>query len=898
MKLTRRQLLQAGAAIGAAGLLVPSAAEFFEQQKLAAANSLVTEDVMIPTHCKGCAADNRCHLLVRRLNGVAVKIEGNPDSPTNQGRNCAKSAAALLTLYNPYRVQFPVKRTNPEKGRGIDPKWVEISWEEALATIAAKLKTTISDDPRKFVFMVGHDASLNIDTADQFAHVVKTPNVIVGATSVACGGSSSPLNVLVNGGWQARADMLYCKYFLNLGSNSQQGGKGNAEEIDAFVNAREHGLKVVNVTPIISPSLAKTDEWVPIIPGTTGYFLLTMIYTILHELNRYDGDYLKKRTNATYLIGDDGLYLRSNDQLDDPVRGLKLGKPLIWDQTAKAARPYDDNTVKEPALEGIYEVNGKKYRTAFQVLKDHVKDYRPEQGEAITGISAAIVRRLAKEWINQAQIGSTIVIDGVTFPYRPVAIIAEQGAKCHVDNYMVVHAAKILSQLAGATDAPGSAKANGRPFININPVDGLNTTREFYYRPLKKTPSAISLKEHSPLPGSSTGLAWLTMKDPQAYGFSYTPDILGMWGGNPYSLLGDPETVSTIMKKFSFIFAISYEFDEPTEFADIVLPESSWLERHGLTAVVPRTSLTDSFKTKGTSGWALQQPVLEKPLFNTKEGNQIILELSERMGILRGAGGLLATLNSDLRLSGAYALQTNQIYTWEQIMDQLCKAKTGGKQNLAAFKQQGLVLEKSYGVKEYYGITRFPQARFPLYLEEFASHRQRLARELQEKGIVRKPGNEFVLKQLTPLPFWEPHPEHKAAAEYDFYCINYKNMQHHFSCNISNAWLMELTVDQDPYSLAVMMNAAAAAKRGLKNGDRIAITSFTGGKVEGLIRTTQLIHPDVLGIAGAFGTKSVNWNPATRQGLPFAELLKLSEEYINPLKISLDRDTKVSIRKV
>ena len=273
MKLSRRQLLKTGAAVGAlgaTGAFAGSAADLFRQKVFETLASDIKEDVMIPTHCKGCAADNRCHLLVRRVNGMAVKVEGNPASPSNQGRNCAKASAALLTLYNPYRVRFPVKRTNPEKGRGVDPKWVEISWQEALETIAVKLKKVLAEDPRKFVFMTGHETSLNIEAADAFAHVCKTPNVIVGATSIGCGGSSSPLNVLVNGGWQARADMLYCKYFLNLGSNSQQGGKGNAEEIDAFVNAKERGLRVVNVTPIISPSIAKTDEWVPIIPGTRG----------------------------------------------------------------------------------------------------------------------------------------------------------------------------------------------------------------------------------------------------------------------------------------------------------------------------------------------------------------------------------------------------------------------------------------------------------------------------------------------------------------------------------------------------------------------------------------------------------------------------------------------------
>ena len=98
--------------------------------------------------------------------------------------------------------------------------------------------------------------------------------------------------------------------------------------------------------------------------------------------------------------------------------------------------------------------------------------------------------------------------------------------------------------------------------------------------------------------------------------------------------------------------------------------------------------------------------------------------------------------------------------------------------------------------------------------------------------------------------------------------------------------------------LRVMMNARTAAKRGLKDGDRIEIVSFSGGKTEGAVRTTQMIHPDVLGIAGAYRPKSRNMNPAVDKGVAFGELLKLSEEYMNPLKVSLDRDTKVKIRKL
>src|SRR5665811_1081513 len=109
------------------------------------------DDVWVPTTCYMCY--NACSILVHRVDGVVVKIEGNPESPHNRSRICAKGNAALMALYNPYRVTKPLRRTNPEKGIGVDPCWEEISWEEALGTIAERLRAIRETDPRKLMFL-------------------------------------------------------------------------------------------------------------------------------------------------------------------------------------------------------------------------------------------------------------------------------------------------------------------------------------------------------------------------------------------------------------------------------------------------------------------------------------------------------------------------------------------------------------------------------------------------------------------------------------------------------------------------------------------------------------------------------------------------------------------------
>ncbi|MBI4491523.1 MAG: hypothetical protein HY690_01875, partial [Chloroflexi bacterium] len=59
-----------------------------------------------------------CALKVHVVDGVVVKIEGNPESCTNRGRLCPRGLSGIMTLYDPARVNVPLKRTNPEKGIG------------------------------------------------------------------------------------------------------------------------------------------------------------------------------------------------------------------------------------------------------------------------------------------------------------------------------------------------------------------------------------------------------------------------------------------------------------------------------------------------------------------------------------------------------------------------------------------------------------------------------------------------------------------------------------------------------------------------------------------------------------------------------------------------------------
>ncbi|MEK7847979.1 MAG: molybdopterin-dependent oxidoreductase, partial [Chloroflexota bacterium] len=117
---------------------------------MAKAETEIWEDRWLPSACSICY--NQCGILVHRVNGVVVKIEGNPKSSLGLGRLCPRGLSGIQMLYDPYRVNYPLKRTNPEKGLGADPKWERITWDEALDIITEKLAKIRQDNPHKLLF--------------------------------------------------------------------------------------------------------------------------------------------------------------------------------------------------------------------------------------------------------------------------------------------------------------------------------------------------------------------------------------------------------------------------------------------------------------------------------------------------------------------------------------------------------------------------------------------------------------------------------------------------------------------------------------------------------------------------------------------------------------------------
>src|SRR4030042_79483 len=113
-------------------------------------NPDIWEDVWVKSTCGGCYGT--CTIRAHRVNGVLVKIEGEPDNDFgSRGGLCAKGEAMIQALYDPNRFNYPMKRTNPKKGLFEDPQWKRISWDEALDEMAVRLKKIRAENPNKLL---------------------------------------------------------------------------------------------------------------------------------------------------------------------------------------------------------------------------------------------------------------------------------------------------------------------------------------------------------------------------------------------------------------------------------------------------------------------------------------------------------------------------------------------------------------------------------------------------------------------------------------------------------------------------------------------------------------------------------------------------------------------------
>ena len=658
--------------------------------------------------CAGCY--NMCGIKIKVVDGCPVAIDGVAESDLGgQGGMCGKGVATLMDYHDPNRCNYPVKRTNPKKGINEDPKWERISWDEALDTIAEKLKEIRKKDPRMLVwgFTPGPGSAIKATVAFAGFCVAAfgSLNQALGGAGSHCGAVAHHGSALMHAAWDILPDYRYCNYVLRCGGNEGfGGGRMAATAIRQAAAARDRGMKMVVMDPVGYISGSKAQEWIPILPATDGAVFLTMANLIVNEIGVYDKEYIRHKTNGPYLVGPDKLFVRDKEN----------GKPLLWDEKDGTAKTYDDQTLTHPALEGEYTVYDTKCQPAFQLLKEHLKQYEPGWAAKISTVPEDTIRRLAKELVDEAKIGSTIEIEGVKVPYRPACVVGYKGLQTHQNGfhqYLSLHLLNVLlgnQDVAGGIVGSGTIRGFGHPetgrprLAPYGGYDGMLTPGQWFTRvpwPHRAVsgPGLVNFLDifsHSSMNPYPYGDDWDEIWTKA--GRPYEPEVLLLWGANVVMSTVNPESAEKFLKRVGFIVSINTIHNETTEgYADIVLPDC-----HSYESLEVCTSIGFFFNYPiGLDKWSfhLRMPVVE-PKYERRDLMDLLFDLADRIGIRAEFNNYLENYFSGKSMKWEQEeikeydiIRPDEKISNKEFTDRTLKYYFGEKKGLDWFKEHGFI---------------------------------------------------------------------------------------------------------------------------------------------------------------------------------------------------------------
>ena len=293
---------------------------------------------LIPTTCFNCEAACGLVAYVDRDTGEVTKFEGNPEHPASRGRNCAKGPATLNQGNDSERILFPLKRIG-ERGGG---DWEQITWDQALDEIGARIRTALLEDRRdEIMYHVGRPGEdgytervlqgWGIDGHNSHTNICSS-NARIGYQSWM--GHDRPSSDYAN------AEVIF------LISSHLEAGHYFNPHAQRIIEAQEKGATVICVDPRLSNTGSKADHWLPAWPGTEPFLLLALVRLLL-ENGTWERDFVRRWTN--------------------------------WETYLAKTRP--DLEVKFELLE--------------RALLDEYEEYTPERAEYVTGVPAEQLREIA-----------------------------------------------------------------------------------------------------------------------------------------------------------------------------------------------------------------------------------------------------------------------------------------------------------------------------------------------------------------------------------------------------------------------------------------------------------------------------------------------------------------------
>jgi len=846
------------------------------------------------TTCYMCAC--RCGIDVHLENGVVRYIAGNRDHPVNRGVLCAKGSAGIMQHYSPARLRKPLKRVG-ERGEG---RFEEIEWDEALATAAEWLARTRATDPKKLAFFTGRDQSQSFTSfwAQQFG----TPNY--SAHGGFCSVNMAAAGIYTIGGafWEfGSPDWERTKLFLMFGvaedhdSNPIKMGIGEI---------KERGARFVSVNPVRTGYSAVADQWLGIRPGTDGLLILSLIHELL-KAGSVDLDYLMRYSNAGWLVidspgeSDHGLFLRDGE-----------GREQVLDRVSRQTAPSGPDA--RPALHGRVDLGeGRSARPVFELLAEQYLDpqYAPENVAAETGIDAETIRGLAAE-IGRVAFEEAIEIaqpwtdiHGVrheSFTGRPVSFHAMRGISAHSNGFQTCRALHLLQVLIGAVDCPGGFRfkppypkplaAHPKP---TGVSAGFEIAGEIYPdRPLKGphlgfphgpedmlvTPDGDPVRIDKAFsweaPLSVHGMMHMVIANAHA-GDPYPIDVLFMYMANMSwnSSMNTAETMKMLSDRDEngeyvipkIIYSDAYQ-SEMTAYADLILPDTTYLERHDCISLLDRP-----IGEPDIAADAIRWPVVE-PGREVRGFQSVLIDLAARLGLpgfIAEDGGPMWEDYADYMVNHQRRPGVGPLAGWRgENGDGMGRGDPNSNQLDRYIENGGFWSEEIPDAAKFYkfanrdyqdfavakGFYDAPQpVTFQLYLEPLQKFR--LAADGHGENQPPEHRRAAIREAFAPLPFWYPPHEGAAVAVGDFplHALTQRPAAMYHSWGSQNAWLRQIHTANVLY-----VPEAICQEMGLSDGDLVDVVSHHA-RIRVSLQSMRAVNGSTIWTWNAIGKRPGAW---------------------------------------
>jgi len=803
-------------------------------------------DEIKKTTCYMCAC--RCGINVHLKDGKVTYIEGNKDHPVNQGVLCAKGSAGIMQVNAPSRLDAPLMRVGP-RGSG---EFKKISWEEALDLAVEWLNPLKKKAPEKLAFFTGRDQSQSFTS--YFAQMFGTPNYA--AHGGFCSVNMATAGIYTMGGafWEfGQPDWDYTKLFILFGvaedhdSNPIKMGIGKI---------KERGAKIVGVNPIRTGYNAVADEWLGITPGTDGLLILSLI-NILIKAGKIDLDYLAKYTNApVFLDPENGLILKD-----------KNDKPLVKDRITGKVCAFDTKGI-QPDLNATYRVRGATSTTVFhKIITNYLSsEYEPEKVEKICGISAKKIRALANEIAKVAfEEEFELPIEWTDFrgekhksmKGRPVSFHSMRGVSAHSNGFQTCRALHMLQILLGTVEVPGGfrfkppypkpSSIHPKPHFKVTPnapLDGPHLG--FVHGPEdlalddQGNPVRIDKAFSWENPMSAHGLMHMVISNAYA-GDPYKIDTLFMYMANmswnsSMNTSGVMEMLTEKDNKGDYIipriiYSDAYS-SEMVAYADLILPDTTYLERHDCISLLDRP-----ISEADGAADAIRWPVIE-PDRDVRGFQSVLVDLGARLdlpGFINEDGSPKYRDYEDYIVNHLRKPDIGPLAGFRGDGSAEGRGPVNPKQIEAYIENGGFYVSHVPEEAKYFkpwnnayqdwavelGLYDNPSPYiFNLYSEPMRKFQ--LAAEGVGERLPPEHLKDRLKKVMSPLPIWySTEPDNEEKGEYPIHALTQRPMAMYHSWGSQNAWLRQIHGLNPLYVPTKIMR-----DYNLKTGDWVKLSSI------------------------------------------------------------------------